>query len=222
MSKFFKNPPFFSTRQLILVGCLLCFWWGIHVSYRLYVKHELARPLEKEPPEITALKKQLRDLQTVKTPLKKHKNRSKNIACKKQPLKKPLQPKDINTATTDDFTRVKGIGKTLSERIVKYRKRLQGFSYPSQIDEVYGLEKAVISRIKKYFFIGQKPTIKKININTAPFKKLLAHPYIDYELCKKIFNYKRKNGDFKTLENLKNIDSFPIKKYDKIALYLSL
>ena len=125
-------------------------------------------------------------------------------------------------ATIADFRAVAGIGKVLSKRIVKYRNRLQGFSFLSQIEEVYGLKKETVKKLKKRFFIGQKPKIKKININKSPFKKVLSTPYINYELCKKIFNYKRKNGNLKTLEDLKKIDGFPLKNYNKITLYLSL
>ena len=65
-----------------------------------------------------------------------------------------------------------------------------------------------------------KPKIEKVNINSASFKEVLHLPYIDYDLTKKIFNYRDEIGAYSTLEDLKKIDSFPLEKYDRIALYL--
>jgi competence ComEA-like helix-hairpin-helix protein len=65
------------------------------------------------------------------------------------------------------------------------------------------------------------PNISKININNASFKEILRLPYIDYNLTQKIFNYRNENDQFIQIEDLKKIDSFPIEKFDRIALYLT-
>ena len=105
-------------------------------------------------------------------------------------VKKVTSTSDINKATAEDFRTISGIGIAFSERIIKYRNKLQGFSLNSQLGEVWGLEKEVVDRVLAQFKITQKPIIKKININTVSFKELLKNPYIDYDLCIKIFNYR--------------------------------
>ena len=65
-----------------------------------------------------------------------------------------------------------------------------------------------------------KPKIQKFNVNTATFKEVLKNPYIDYELCKKIFNYRDEVAELQNISELKNIDGFPLNKYDRIILYL--
>ena len=57
-------------------------------------------------------------------------------------------------------------------------------------------------------------------MNTATFKEVLHLPYIDYELTKKIFQYRDEVAEIQNLEELKNIEDFPIENFDKIALYL--
>ena len=42
-----------------------------------------------------------------------------------------------------DLTLVKGVDEYLSERIIKYRSKLQGFSFSEQLFEVWGLEKEI-------------------------------------------------------------------------------
>ena len=54
----------------------------------------------------------------------------------------------------------------------------------------FNLDETLGNRILKTFTIKTTPTIKKININTAHFKEILALPYIDYDLCKKIFDFR--------------------------------
>ena len=101
-----------------------------------------------------------------------------------------LTSTDINKATEKDLQTISGIGTSFSERIIKYRTRLQGYSLKSQLYEVWGLEKEVADKVLAVFKINEKPTILKANINTVTFKELLKNPYIDYKLCMKIFNYR--------------------------------
>ena len=70
------------------------------------------------------------------------------------------------------------------------------------------------------FKIFEKPVIKKINMNTVSFKELLKNPYIDYDLCVKIFNYRDEVAELQDISELKNIKDFPLDKYGRIVLYL--
>jgi DNA uptake protein ComE-like DNA-binding protein len=135
-------------------------------------------------------------------------------------LKKTISTTDINKATAEDFRTISGIGPAFSERIIKYRSKLQGFSFETQINEVWVLDKEVAEKVVLIFKIIEKPTIKKVNVNTVTFKELLINPYIDYELCKKIFNYRDEVAELQDISELKNIDDFPLKLYDRIVLYL--
>ena len=65
-----------------------------------------------------------------------------------------------------------------------------------------------------------QPVIEKINVNTATFKEVLHLPYIDYELTKRIFNYRDEVAEIQSLEELKNIEGFPLELFDRIAVYL--
>jgi DNA uptake protein ComE-like DNA-binding protein len=127
---------------------------------------------------------------------------------------------DINEATPYDFTLVKGVDEYLSERIIKYRSKLQGFSFSEQLFEVWVLEKEVADNILQLFSIQKKPRITKINVNTASFKEVLSNPYIDYDLCVQIFGYKDEVAELQSISEIKNIEGFPIEKYDRIVLYL--
>lgn len=131
-----------------------------------------------------------------------------------------ISTKDINKATQEDFKSIYGIGEKLSDRIIKYRSKLQGFSLEQQIYEVWGLDKEVASKVITTFKIIEKPVIKKVNVNTVTFKQLLKNPYIDYELCKKIFEYRDEVAEIQNLTELQHIKDFPVDLYHRIVLYL--
>ena len=134
--------------------------------------------------------------------------------------KKPISTTDLNKATAEDLKTIYGIGEKLSERIIKYRTKIQGFTYKEQVAEVWGLEKVVVDKVLSTFKIIDKPVIIKQNVNTISFKKLLKNPYIDYNLCKKIFEYRDEVAELQDISELKNIKGFPLDKYDRIVLYL--
>jgi competence ComEA-like helix-hairpin-helix protein len=138
----------------------------------------------------------------------------------------PKKPKykrtttDINKATKEDLQTIYGIGVQLSERIIKYRSKLQGFSTEKQLYEVWGLEQKTATKVMDVFKVLELPNIQKSNVNSITFRELLKNPYIDYELCKMIFNYRDEVAELQDISELKNIIGFPLDLYDRIVLYL--
>jgi len=131
-----------------------------------------------------------------------------------------IEKQDLNTVSIDKLREIYGIGEKLSVRIVKYRTSISGFQNDYQLAKVYGLKPEVIVKILQRYTVLTKPEIIKINVNIATFKEVLHLPYIDYELTKKIFNYRDEVAEIQDLNELKNIEGFPIESFDKIALYL--
>ncbi len=131
-----------------------------------------------------------------------------------------LTSTDLNIASKEDLKTINGIGEKLSDRIIKYRSKLQGFSTANQLYEVWGLSAEVVGKLLLVFKVVKLPNIQKSNVNTASFRELLKNPYIDYELCKKIFDYKDEVAELQDVSELKNIIGFPLELYDRIVLYL--
>jgi len=98
---------------------------------------------------------------------------------------------------------------------------LQGFSFNNQLYEVWNLDKEIVDKVLQYFEVVESPIIQKINVNEATFKEILAIVYIDYELTKKIVNYRVEVAEIQNIEELKKIEGFPLEKFDRIALYLA-
>lgn len=158
--------------------------------------------------------------------VKREKRKSSNLSfpqkweSSKSKPKYSLTTTDINKASETDFMTINGIGETYAKRIIKYRSKLQGFSFKDQLYEVWSLDKVTADKVLSVFKIIEKPMIIKKDINTIEFKELLKIPYIDYELCKKIFDYRDEVAELQNISELKNIKGFPLNKYDRIVLYL--
>ena len=129
---------------------------------------------------------------------------------------------DLTKATALQLQGVYGIGPYYSEKIIGYRTKLNGFSDNVQLKDVYGLEPNVINNILKKFTVKTPVNIKKININTAKVTDLSELPNLNYEIARQIIKYRELNGEFNDINQLKSIAEFPIEKFDRIQLYLTL
>ncbi len=120
-----------------------------------------------------------------------------------------ISSRNINKATAQDLTVIKGIGEVLSDRIIKYRNSIGGFKDKSQLNKVYGLEKDVINKIWNVFYLPEndisKISIIKKPINTANVEELKKVYGIGDKLAERIINYRNKLGGFSIKEQLNEV-----------------
>ncbi|MBP9926539.1 MAG: helix-hairpin-helix domain-containing protein [Cyclobacteriaceae bacterium] len=156
-------------------------------------------------------------------PINQAKNFNENLPVKKEPtdIKKVTQF-DVNEADTSQLIAIYGIGSKLSQRIIKYRNQLGGYVSMNQLQEVYGLDSAVIHELSQHTFISDNFEPIQISINSASEKELAAHPYITYSLAKAIATYRFQHGRFRTVEDLHKIALVDETFYTKIKPYLTL
>ncbi|MCK4661941.1 MAG: helix-hairpin-helix domain-containing protein [Bacteroidales bacterium] len=128
---------------------------------------------------------------------------------------------EINSADTNDLIKLKGIGSISANRIIKYRNFLGGFYSTDQLLEVYGISEENFNLFKSNIIVDTT-LIKKININTADFKQINKHPYIDYKETKAIINYKNIMKGFKNIEEIKKNNLISVETYNKIKHYLCI
>ena len=62
----------------------------------------------------------------------------------------------------------------------------------------------------------------KININTANAEQLMQIPGVGEGTAANIIDYRNKNGDFKTLDQLKEVQGVGEKKYEKMKDMLTM
>ncbi len=111
---------------------------------------------------------------------------------------------DINAADSLQFEMLRGIGPSLASRVIKYRSRLGGFVSKEQIREVWGFPDSTFQNLEEQLVVNEV-SVKKININTADFKTMGTHPYINFAYAKVIDAYRKQHGNFKAVVDLKKI-----------------
>jgi competence ComEA-like helix-hairpin-helix protein len=136
---------------------------------------------------------------------------------------KPRAPKtytaiDINTASSEDWQQLPGIGIGFATRIANYRDKLGGFYSIEQVKETFGLPDSTFQKIKPYL----KPSAvsHKINVNNASLEDLKKHPYLKFKQAELIINYRTQHGKFKDANDLKKIMALPPDVVDKVKAYL--
>jgi competence protein ComEA len=146
------------------------------------------------------------------------------VSDKSFPIKREtaIAKSDLNKADTAQLDKVYGIGRKLSARIIKYRNRLGGFVSLGQLNEVYGLDSAVIQRISERFIIENQFMPVQININDTAEKGLASHPYLSFKLAKSITAYRFQHGRFTSVDDLAKMQLLSEGDLKRIKPYLTV
>jgi len=127
---------------------------------------------------------------------------------------------DLNKATREQLQQVSGIGEAYSDRIVKYREKLGGFTADLQLYNVYGLDAAVVKRALLQFTVKTPKQIDKMNINTASASDIATIPNVSFELAKNIWEFRKLRETIQDISELQKIEGLSKNKLQLIQLYL--
>lgn len=126
---------------------------------------------------------------------------------------------EINGADTTELDKIKGIGMTFANRIVKYRERVGGFYKKEQLMEVFGLDSVKYLEIKDQVRIDAS-RLKKININTASAEDFKGHPYLRYKQVNALIQYRKQHGNYSNIADLNKVAILNQETINRLAAYL--
>lgn len=126
---------------------------------------------------------------------------------------------DINTADTNGFIALRGIGPVLARRIVHFREKLGGFHAVDQVGETYGLPDSTFVQIKGLLQCPS-PVLRTIDINTADVTMLNLHPYISRPVAHSIVQYRAQHGRYRSVDQLLELAVMTPVLLEKIRPYL--
>lgn len=125
---------------------------------------------------------------------------------------------ELNSADTTTLKTIPGIGSGFANRIVKYRNSLGGFCNMNQLTEVWGMDEYLFNDIAPYIELEVKVT--KIKVNSANFRELNRHPYINYKQAQAITDIRLRKGSIESIKRLALLDEFPEKDILRLTPYL--
>lgn len=123
---------------------------------------------------------------------------------------------DVNTADSTLLCRIPGIGAKTASRIIRLRERLGGFYDVSQLMGVYNFNPELLN----WFKVGNTAAIRTLNINTATFREINAHPYISYEQTCALMNHRRMYGTINDTSALQSTGIFSSEELERLKPYL--
>jgi len=139
---------------------------------------------------------------------------------KEQREQKIIQIIELNSADTTALKTLPGIGSSYAKRIYDYKMRLGGFHTKSQLWEVSGMDSTRYETIEPYIDVNPW-LVRRINVNTADFDKLSAHPYINNNVAISLINYRNRHGRFLKTEDIMKSELIDEDLYGKLAPYLT-
>ena len=144
-----------------------------------------------------------------------------NIPFEKQEKKQQytIIKLELNRCDSTEVVVVPQFGSKRAQKLIEYRDNLGGYYAFEQVKEIYILQNIEVEFLKKYFTIDRS-VIRKININTATYKELVAHPYIDSYLAKLVINYRERNGAFSSLDEVQKATNAYQELIEKLRYYI--
>lgn len=126
---------------------------------------------------------------------------------------------DVNRADAATWAQLRGIGPVLSERIVRFRERLGGFTSIDQVAETYGLPDSTFEVIRPQ--LRSSPPLRRLAINELDWQTLRKHPYLNRREARALVAYRQAHGPFSGPEALSQVRALNRQTLTRILPYLT-
>lgn len=158
-----------------------------------------------------------------------HEKQYNNVNSKEIKRDYESQIIDLNKADLEQLMSLPGIGTVKAKAIISYRQAHGNFNSIDDLINVTGIGPSTLEKIRDYVTVSKTNEVqinmnnelKKININKADEKQLEKLPGIGPTKAKRIIEYREKNGKFKSLDELLNVNGIGPKTLEKIKNYLA-
>ncbi len=124
---------------------------------------------------------------------------------------------DLNQADSTELIKINGIGSVKAQRIIEWRNRLGGFHSLQQLEDHHIIDSITLLGIKDNLRLGV--FIRNLSLNESSLEDLQSHPYINYYLALSIVQFRERFRQFKSIDELANIELVDDVLFSKLAPY---
>jgi len=128
---------------------------------------------------------------------------------------------ELNTADTTELKKLRGIGSYYARKIVYYREKLGGFHSVEQLYEIERMREETVQSIAPFLTVDTT-LIRKLHINKDDAPVLVKHPYITWNMAKRIQDYRDFSHRFKSPTDLIKKGLLTEELYSKLVPYIEL
>ncbi len=127
---------------------------------------------------------------------------------------------ELNSADSSALVKLKGIGPSYARRILRYRELLGGYYCGEQVKEIYNFPEETYQAICNNIY-ADTLLVKKSRINFAEYSDLIVHPYLNQQQVSALLKYRNKNGPFKNIDELRDVEGFDAETIKKVSPYIT-
>jgi DNA uptake protein ComE-like DNA-binding protein len=128
---------------------------------------------------------------------------------------------DLNSADSTLLCRIPGIGEKTAAAILRYRKRLGGYTHVAQIAEAaHWVTPDQLQTWEQQWLRVNASAVQQLSVNTADFKDLLRHPYLDYPQVKALFSIRQNKGNISSWDEITATGIFTPDDVNRLQPYL--
>lgn len=128
----------------------------------------------------------------------------------------PGQFVELNKADTAELMKIPGIGPVYAKMIVDYRDKLGGFYHVAQLYDIEPLPEGLGDWVHV-----SDTSVRKLQINKLSVTRLRSHPYLTYYQAKAIADFRKREGDIRSLRQLLFLEEFTESDIERLAPYIS-
>lgn len=129
---------------------------------------------------------------------------------------KPGEFVELNSADTTELMKIPGIGPVYARMIVDYRRQLGGFHSVVQLRELDALPE----HLGDWVHVAT-PIIEPLRINRLSLTQLRSHPYLSFYQARAIVEYRKREGDLRSIQQLSFLEGFSTADIERLKPYLS-
>jgi DNA uptake protein ComE-like DNA-binding protein len=128
---------------------------------------------------------------------------------------------DLNSADSVLLCRIPGIGEKTAAAILRYRNRLGGYTRIEQVAEAARwVEAEQIAKWQGTWLTASADRVQRLPVNSADFKTLLRHPYLDYPQVKAIFQVRQRRGRINSWSEIAETGVFSDEEVERLSPYV--